>query len=334
VSEGVPATMPRCRICKGPELEPFLDLGAQPHCNSFLRREQLALPEPRYPLEAFFCQGCALVQLGFAVPRETMFLEHPYVSGTTATLTAHFHALAARLCARHRLGADAFVVDIGSNDGTWLHGFRRQGPRVVGVEPAKAIADLAEQSGIETVRAFFGRETAAAIVASHGQADLVTAAGVFFHVDDLDDFMEGVAVLLKPAGAFVVQAMYLLDIVEHTAFDAIYHEHLCYYALKPLVELFARFDMVIVRAERSAIHGGSFVIDVMRRGVAEPEPRVDTLLQAEAAAGLDELATYRRFAARVEAIRAELVALLGRLKADGRRLAAYGASARGNTLLI
>src|SRR2546428_7480695 len=154
--------MLRCRICRGSSLERFLSLGEQPNCNSFLKPEQLALPEPRYPLDAYVCRDCRLVQLGVAVPRETMFLEHPYVSGTTTTLTAHFHRLAAELCRRHDVGADALVVDIGSNDGTWLQGFRRCGTRVLGVEPAKTIADLAEKRGIETVRAFFGRETAAA----------------------------------------------------------------------------------------------------------------------------------------------------------------------------
>jgi SAM-dependent methyltransferase len=328
-----PSSPLRCRICAGTDLEPFLSLGVQPHCNSFLHAEQLSAPEPVYPLDAYFCRDCALVQLGHAVSRETMFADHPYVSGTTATLTSHFHDLAARLCRQHALGPGALVVDIGSNDGTWLQGFRQCRVHTLGVEPAKTIADIAERSGIETVRAFFGRETAEAIVATHGRADLVTAAGVFFHVDDLDDFMQGVTTLLQPGGAFVVQAMYLLDIVEKTAFDAIYHEHLCYYSLAPLVRLFARYGLAIARAERSSIHGGSFVIEVMRRTEDEPAPQVAALLDCEAEAGLYRLETFRAFGRRTRHIREALTVLLANLRKDGRRIAAYGASARGNTLL-
>jgi len=324
---------PICRICKGERLHEFLSLGPQPHCNNFLTAEQLDGKEPFYPLDVFFCETCALVQLGYAVPRETMFLNHPYVSGTTATLTRHFEALAGRIFRRYHLTSRSLVVDIGSNDGTWLKAFRRLGTRTLGVEPAERIAKLAVDSGIETELSFFGHDVAARIAAERGKADVITAAGVFFHVDDLDDFVAGVDALLAEDGVFVVQAMYLHDIVERSAFDSIYHEHLCYYSLGPLTKLFERFGMAIVDIERIDIHGGSFVIYVERAARARPEPTVDETLRHEEAAGLYSLDTYRRFAARTHDVREKLVRLLHEVKERGGSMAAYGAPARGNTLL-
>jgi novobiocin biosynthesis protein NovU/D-mycarose 3-C-methyltransferase len=214
-----------------------------------------------------------------------------------------------------------------------LVAFKELGVRTLGVEPARHIARLAEQRGIETEVAFFGEDVARDIARRNGRADVITAAGVFFHVDELYDFVAGVDALLAAHGVFVVQAMYLRDIVERTAFDSIYHEHLEYYLLRPLVVLFERFGMEILDVERVDIHGGSFVLEVRRSGVALPSSTVAELLAAEEAAGLYDIEAYRDFARRVEAIRDELVALMRALKDQGSSLAAYGAPARGNTLL-
>ncbi|MBI2900391.1 MAG: class I SAM-dependent methyltransferase [Planctomycetes bacterium] len=320
-----------CRICGGRSLETFLSLGDQPHCNRFLRADQLRDPEPAWPLDLCFCPDCALVQLGTTVDREIMFLDHPYVSGTTRTLPEHFRALAADIARRYSLGPDSLVVDVGSNDGTFLQGFRKLGARTLGVEPARKIAEIARAGGIETVEAFFGRDSAARIVASHGRARTITAAGVFFHIDDLDDFLDGVTELLEEDGVFIVQAMYLVDILDRTAFDAVYHEHLEYYSLHPLVKLFGRHGLEIVDVARKDIHGGSFILHAVREGRATASVR--EILALERGRGILSIATYREFAARVARIRTDLVGLLRRLKGEGKRIAAYGAPARGNTLL-
>ncbi len=322
-----------CRICQGQNLVHFLSLGNQPHCNRFLRRDQLQEREPVYPLDLYSCPDCALVQLSHAVPREVMFLDHPYVSGTTRTLCDHFHQLADEIVRRYSLDNGSLVVDIGSNDGTWLQGFRRHGVRVLGVEPARKIARIAIGAGIETVEAFFGRECAARIIRERGKARAITAAGVFFHIDDLDDFVGGVDALLADDGVFVVQAMYLLDILQRTAFDAVYHEHIEYYSLKPLVTLFNRFGLEIVDVFRKDIHGGSFILHVMRKGRTTPRPSVGELLCVEREQKVYEVDTHRAFARRVEMIRDGLVSLLRRLRLEGKRIVAYGAPARGNTLL-
>lgn len=322
-----------CRICESRDLHRFLDLGEQPHCNSFLTADEITADEPVYPLDTLFCADCGLVQLSYAVSRETMFADHPYVSGTTATLPAHFRRLSQRITERYALDGDALVVDIGSNDGTWLKAFKGLGTKVLGVEAAAKIAALAEEQGVPTKVAFFGEETARCVREEHGAARVITAAGVFFHIDDLHDFVAGVEALLSDDGVFVVQAMYLRDIVERTAFDAIYHEHIEYYTLKPLTVLFDRYGLEIVDVERIDIHGGSFVIQVRRKGAGDPSPAVAATLAEEDRDGFYELATYERFAERVERVRDDLLDLLHELKDDGRRLAAYGAPARGNTLL-
>ncbi|MFQ5804797.1 MAG: class I SAM-dependent methyltransferase, partial [Candidatus Methylomirabilales bacterium] len=174
--------MKSCRVCKGKKLHKFLSLGDQPHCNRFLKREELASEEPSYPLDLYFCRDCALVQLGYVVPPEVMFRDYPYVSGTTATLPRHFHLLAREIVDRFKLAPGSLVVDIGSNDGTFLQGFKRLNMRTLGLDPAINIAKIANESGIETIPEFFGRDIASRIVGEKGKAQAITAAGVFYHV--------------------------------------------------------------------------------------------------------------------------------------------------------
>jgi SAM-dependent methyltransferase len=322
-----------CRICKGRNQHQFLSLGDQPHCNRFLREDELANEEHWYPLDLYFCPDCGLVQLGYVVPPEVMFRDYPYVSGTTGTLTKHFHQLARDIAERFNLTAGSRIVDIGSNDGTFLRGFQKQGMRVLGVDPAINIAKMANESGIETIPDFFGRRVAEHIVRERGKAEVVTAAGVFYHIPDLDDVVEGVRVLLSDDGVFVVQANYLLDMLEKNSFDNIYHEHLHYYSLKPLTVLFRRFDMEVFHAERNSIHGGSIVVYVRKGITRAPKDSVDALLTLEAERGLSKLDTYHQFALQVGRIRKKLLAILEDLKAKGKRIAAYGAPAKGNTML-
>jgi len=323
----------QCRVCKGPNLHKFLSLGDQPHCNHFLRKDELNSQETSYPLDVYFCDDCALVQLGFVVPPEFMFREYPYLSGTTNTLPEHFRRLAADSVQRLGIPPGALVVDIGSNDGTFLRGFKDLGMTVLGVDPAVNIAKIANESGIETLPEFFGQEIASGIVAQRGNAQLVTAAGVFYHLPNLDDVVEGVYTLLEDDGVFVVQANYLLDMLEKNSFDNIYHEHLCYYALKPLTALFSRFNMEVVDVERHSIHGGSIILYVKKGITSTPKPRVEALLREEERLGVYSLDTYHEFANKVREIKGQLVSLLNGLKAKGHTIAAYGAPAKGNTML-
>lgn len=325
--------MKSCRICKGQRLVPFLSLGQQPHCNSFLRTDQLPEPEPRWPLELVYCEDCHLVQLTEVVDPEVMFRDYVYVSGTTRTLTEHFRASARHLVDRYAVPRGSLVVDIGSNDGTFLQQFKDLGLSVVGVDPARNIAAMANARGIPTVCDFFGERVARELRAEHGPARLMTAAGVFFHIDDMDDVCRGICELLADDGVFQVQAIYLGSMLEQTSFDNVYHEHVSYYTLRPLIHLFERFGLSVFDVGHAPIHGGTLLVDVCRAGARPVQPSVQRLLDREHEKGWDTLAPYTAFAERTRRIRAQLLATLRDLKGQGKRLAAFGAPAKGNTLL-
>ncbi len=325
----------QCRICKGPNLTLFLALGDQPHCNRFVTKELLNREEPRYPLDLYFCHDCKLMQLGYTVSPESMFKDYPYVSGTTATLPAHFHSLAKEIAQRFSLKPDDLVVDIGSNDGTFLKGFQAMQVKTLGVDPATAIVKMANEQGVETIEGFFSGDLGEGIARERGRAKVITAAGVFFHVEDLDSFVRGVKALLADDGVFMVQAIYLVDMLKQASYDNIYHEHLCYYSLGPLTHLFRRFQMEVFDVQRSPIHGGSILVYVRNAGKRSGPvlPSVKEMLAAEEREHIYDLKTYQEFAARVERNRGVLVDMLKDLKRQGKRIAAYGAPAKGNTLL-
>ncbi|HYE00018.1 MAG TPA: class I SAM-dependent methyltransferase [Alphaproteobacteria bacterium] len=322
-----------CRVCGGTHVEAFLDLGDQPHCNRLIRPERAAEREPHYPLRVGFCHDCTLVQIDYTVPKEQMFSDYPYVSGTTRTLVEHFRETAERLRRGYGLGPDSLVVDIGSNDGTWLAGYEAGTVRTLGVEPASNVAAIANGRGIRTLNRFFNEETAEAILAADGPASLVTAAGVFFHLEELHSVVRGIRRLLAPDGTFVVQAIYLGGMIENLAFDQVYHEHLCYYTLRSLEALFARHGLEVVDVDLVPVHGGSLEVHVAHRGHRAASPRVAAFRAREAERGYGELATYRAFADRVWALRDALLVLLEDYAAKGRSVFAYGAPAKGATLL-
>ncbi len=322
-----------CRVCSGKDLELFLDLGDQPHCDSLLRPEDLTCKEPYYPLQACFCRDCTTVQINYTVPKETMFGEYLYVSGTTQTLRRHFQESADRLVNRLGLKAGDLVVDIGSNDGTWLACYGNHDLRVLGVDGAQNLAAMANARGIETWARFFNFEVAREIIAAKGHAKLVTASGVFFHLEELHSVTAGIANLLDKDGVFCVQAIYLGAMLEQTQFDQFYHEHLTYWTVKSLDRLFALHGLEIFHVHRLAIHGGSLELLVARKGARRVDASVDRFRAEETARGYDIIETYRNFAARVWQIREELMSILNRYRAAGKRLQAFGAPAKGATLL-
>ena len=322
-----------CRACGGRRVELVLNLGDQPHCNRLVRLDLPAGVEPAYPLRVGFCLDCTMVQIDHTIPKESMFSEYPYVSGTTTTLPEHFRETSARIAAAYGLGQQDLVVDIGSNDGTWLKQYAPFGCRVLGVEAAANVAKIAQDAGIATWNRFFNEACARDILAEHGPAKIVTAAGVFFHLEELHSVVRGIAALLASDGVFVVQAIYLGGMVENTAFDQVYHEHLCYYTLRSLSALLERHGLEVFEASLVPIHGGTIEAHVARKGTRPAGESVRRMRADETARGLGDIDTYRQFAVRVLALRDRLRGLLEEYRDHGRSVWAYGAPAKGATLL-
>ena len=322
-----------CRCCGGRSVELFLDLGDQPHCNRLVRPDLAAGVEPRCPLRVGFCQDCTMVQIDHTIPKEDMFSDYPYVSGTTKTLPAHFAETSGRIAAAYGLGPADLVVDIGSNDGTWLKQYAPLGCRVLGVEAAGNVAALAQEAGIPTWNRFFNEACAADILKEHGPAKIVTAAGVFFHLEELHSVVRGIETLLTGDGVFVVQAIYLGGMVANTAFDQVYHEHLCYYTLRSLSALLERHGLEVFEATLVPIHGGTIEAHVARKGRRPIGDSVRRLRAEETQKGLGKIATYQKLARDVLTLRDTLRGLLEEYRARGARVWAYGAPAKGATLL-
>jgi SAM-dependent methyltransferase len=312
------------------DIDMAIDLGQQPWCNHFLTQDELGT-EPVYPLRVLFCHTCSTAQLDYTVPKEVMFSDHTYRSGTTRTLDAHFRAVAAEVDARF-FGdtAPRSVLDIGSNDGTQLRHFKALGWNVLGIESSRGTARAANEAGIETLHAFFDRRVADGL---GKQFHVINAAGVFFHLEELHGATDGIRLLLRRDGVFVVQFLYMKAIVEHGAFDQIYHEHLVYYTLASIDALLQRHGLEMFDAYRSPIHGGSIVGFVAHAGVRAVTPRLAALRQAEIDQSTNSLATYRRFAEDIDRAKTRTGDLLAAQRARGRRTFGLGAPAKGNTLL-
>ena len=316
-----------CRSCGETNLELILSLGSTPLANALLRAEQLGEPEATYPLDLAFCPGCALVQITERVPPERMFSEYAYFSSFSDSAVAAAKTLAGRMTRERKLGAASLAMEIASNDGYLLQHYRDAGIPVLGIEPAQNIAKVANERGVPTRVEFFGRELAAELP----KADVLHANNVLAHVPDLNGVVAGIAAVLKPGGIAVIEVPYVRDLIEKCEFDTIYHEHLCYFSVSALVSLFRRHGLELAEVERIPIHGGS--LRLFAAPAARPGSSTAKLLEEERAAGMLGHAYYAGFARRVEALRNELLALLARLKGEGKRVAAYGASAKGSTLL-
>jgi SAM-dependent methyltransferase len=321
-----------CVAC-GAEVVEFLDLGETALANRFLDDADLVAVEPKYPLRVGCCRECRHVQLTELVPPSAMFEDYLYVSSASDTLTAHLHDLSDVVTDRRGLGPDDLVIDIGCNDGTLLSGFQRHGVKTLGVDPARNLTPMVREKGIDSYVGFFDSISARELVRTSGSASVITATNTFPHIPDLHDFVEGIKIALAPDGAFVLEAHYLLDMLEQRAFDTIYHEHVSYWALGPMARLFERHGMRVVDAERLPLHHGQLRVTVQREGEGRVEPSVAEILELERAQGLDQIETYRRFAEEVDRIKQELDQTMRELLANGRRIAGYGAPAKGNTLL-
>jgi SAM-dependent methyltransferase len=324
-----------CRICGADEasLQSVLDLGETPLANRLLRAEQLEQEEPRYPLELVLCPRCSLLQITETVPPEILFREYLYCSSFSDTMLRHSQELAERLVAERELGPSNLVMEAASNDGYLLQYFTRQNVRVCGIEPARNIARAARARGIPTIDEFFGTELANRLRADGQRADVFHANNVLAHVADTNDFVRGIQIVLDPKGIAVIEAPYAKDMIDHCEFDTIYHEHLCYFSLTALERLFGQNDLRIFAVERVPIHGGSLRLFIGHANATSRGATVQALLDEEQSWGVNELAAYSDFRRRVETLKSELCDRLYVLKKQGARIAAYGASAKGSTLL-
>ena len=326
-------TETECRSCGRSGLNGILSLGRTPLANALLTEDQLGQAEPTWPLDLAWCPDCSLVQITEAVPPEMMFRDYAYFSSFSDTMVQHAKRIAERLAEKESLNDSSLVVEVASNDGYLLQWYQRAGVPVLGIEPARNIACVAEtEKGIRTISEFFGRELAGQLSASGQKADVIHANNVLAHVPDLNGVVAGFKILLKPNGVVVVEAPYLSDLIEHVEFDTIYHEHLCYFSLTALDLLFRRHDLAIIDVERLPIHGGSLRIFARHEGACAVGESVRTMLAEESNWVFSE-PHYRKFEHRVETLRSELVSLLQQLKSENQRIAVYGASAKGSTLL-
>jgi SAM-dependent methyltransferase len=322
-----------CRFCGSPLEHVFADLGSSPLANSNLREEDLVKPEPFYPLTVYVCDSCLLVQLPESATPEEIFSDYVYFSSTSESWLRHAEGYVEAITEQLGLGPESQVVELASNDGYLLQYFVERGIPALGVEPAANVAATAVERGIPTRIAFFGTETAAALVGEGISADLVLGNNVLAHVPGLNNFVEGVRILLKPTGTATFEFPHLLRLIEQTQFDTIYHEHYSYFSILALQKVFEANGLDVVDVEELSSHGGSLRLYVRHCGVEGPGPRVTELLERERLARLDRLETYSAFEQQVRATKRDLLEFLIGARRDGRHVAGDGAPAKGNTLL-
>ncbi len=326
-----------CRFCKGNDLHKFLDLGFQPNANSFLRREQLEKPENFYPLVVYFCKNCGLVQLLDVVSKEDLFRNYSYISSVSSVLVNHFREEVDEVVSRFIGKDEELCVEIGSNDGVLLQAFKKYPKvKILGIEPATNVAEIARSKGIPTVDEFFTNKLAEKIVSDYGYAKVILANNVMAHIDDMDEIYKGVSTLLSDDGVFIYEVHYLLDLITKNEFDTIYHEHFCYYSLKPAIRFANKHGFEIFDIKRIPIHGGS--IRVYLRKISGQRPsklpkHAEELIRFEEEAGLYDVETFVKLSEGALRVKKELTGLLKKLKTEGKKIIAYTAPAKGNTLL-
>ena len=321
-----------CRSCGDTNLAVVLSVGKTPLADRLLTDAMLAEPEPAFPLTLYFCARCGLVQIAECVAPEQLFCEdYPYYSSFSDALLKHSRDNVEELIEQRKLDKNSLAVELASNDGYLLKNFVERGIPVLGIDPAEGPAKAAQDAGVETMCTFFTEPLARELASAGRRADVIIGNNVLAHVPDLNGFVAGIGVLLKEDGVAVIEVPYVKDLIDHCEFDTIYHEHLCYFSVTALRRLFARHSLSLNDVRRLPIHGGSLRLYVGHG--EEVSPAVEALLGEERAGGVAEIRYYEDFAQRVERIRESLLELLRGLKADGKRIAAYGAAAKGAMLI-
>ncbi len=324
----------KCRICSSDELEEFLSLGETALANSFLKKEDFA-KEKFYPLRVGFCHNCNLVQLMDVVNPDLMFLDYVYFYSKMPAASQHFVDYATEVSEKYISNPKRdLVVELGSNDGILLKGLQDRGcVKVLGIDPAKNIAQIANQNGILTIADYFNHPLAQSVASDYGKAKVIIGNNVVAHIDDHQELMKGVSELIDEDGVFILEAPYLVDMFENLAYDSIYHEHLSYLAVAPLQKLFQRYGMEIFDVQMKKRQGKSIRVFAARIGRKQILPSVQTFLNIEKAMGLDKFENYQKLASKIAASKEKLTATLKDLKNKGFTVAAYGSPARGNTIL-
>lgn len=325
-----PGSFP-CRICGG-KVSEWFDFGPQPISNAFMPAGDPAALI-RYDLVVGLCDTCTMVQQREQCSREEMFRpDYPYRASGSALMCKYFEEVAEQLVSTELTGPDPFLVEIGSNDGVMLRTIRSAGIRHLGVDPSRDAAEVAAAEGVRVRMDFFEESTAAAIRAEDGPADVIFSANTISHISYIDSILRGVATLLAPRGIFVFEDRYLGDIVERTCFDQLYDEHFYLFAVRSVQAMVARFGLELVDVEHRDVHGGTVRYTVALAGARTPTPAVGVMLERERRQGLALLATYEALANRIDTIRDELVALLTRLRDEGKRVVGYGATSKSATV--
>ena len=324
-----------CRFCGHPVRHSFVDLGMSPLCQTHITPEQLNQAEPFYPLHAYVCGHCFLVQLEEFVTPAAIFSEYAYFSSYADSWVEHARQYCLQISERFGIGRESRVIEIASNDGYLLQHFVERGVRVLGVEPSANVAAAATAKGIPTVVKFFGTETAAALAHEFGKPDLLVGNNVLAHVPNLNDFVAGMKLLLGKGGVITMEFPHLLELMQQNQFDTIYHEHFSYFSFTTVREVFARHGIELFDVDRLPTHGGSLRIYGKHVGDSSKaiSPRTHELVQLEAQAGLRDLATYAAFAERARETKRALLTFLIEAKRAGKRIVGYGAPGKGNTLL-
>jgi SAM-dependent methyltransferase len=321
-----------CRGCDHVGLHPVLDLGRMPPSDRILTRAQLTQPERKFPLDVGFCPQCSLVQILETVPPEFLFGEdYMYFSSFSPAWLEHCRQNAFDLIERRQLGPASLVVELASNDGYLLKNFVERGVPVLGIDPAPRQAAAAEKIGVRTLNAFFTKELAAKLKAGGTQADVIIGSNVLAHVADTHGFVDGIHTLLKEDGVVAIEAPYVRDLVEHCEFDTIYHEHVCYFGVTSVSHLMRRHGLFLNDVRRLPTHGGSIRYYIGKQEA--PTGTLQALLKEEHDLGIDTPAYYADFARRVQQVREDLASLVRGLRQEGKRIAAYGAAAKGSTMV-
>jgi len=322
----------RCRSCGQTGLKTFLDLGQTPLADRLLQENQLDAAEPRFPLEVAFCTNCSLVQILETVPAEQLFCDdYPYYSSFSPALLEHSKINVLELIESRRLDSTSFVVEIASNDGYLLKNYIDNGIPCLGIDPAEGPAIAAERVGVPTLNTFFTKELARKLLDEGHSADIIHGNNVLAHVEDTNGFVEGISILLKEDGIAVIEVPYVKDLIDHCEFDTIYHEHLCYFSCTAVNNLFRRHSLFLQKIKWLPIHGGSLRLYFGRQENCDES--VDAMIAEENRQRIDQFIYYSYFATKVQGVKNKLLALLSELKSKGKRIAAYGAAAKGSTLI-
>lgn len=323
-----------CRLCESSRLELVVPIKASPIADAYLSPDRIHEGEVSYPLDLYLCRTCGHVQLLDVVNPEMLFAGYIYHTSASPGLVDHFRRYAEELLQRSLISPSELAIDIGSNDGTLLRFLQEKGVRVLGIDPATTIAHQATQAGVETLPEFFTSTLARRIRTERGPAACITANNVFAHADSLPDIADGIREVLSPKGVFVFEVSYLVDIIEKLLFDTVFHEHLCYHSIKPLSTFLARHGLELFDITRLPTKGGSIRGFAQRVGAGRPKTSVvSDLLKLESSMGLDEPERFHKFSEKLEAIKGSLHGLLEPLRASGKTIVGYGASATVTTLV-